>query len=239
MMSCAVDIVASRLHVTRLVYEYRFGPRSQVEVVIPYGWRRDHDHVDDEHDHSDGDGIHDGSWSHGFGDVVLALKHALFHSIESGTIFSLGGEIILPTGESGIGLGAPGGALEPFMSFGQILPGDAFLQAQAAVEVPLYEDGETEGFGRLVLGATRTEGRWGRAWSPMLEVQAGRAFEPGAETLVDLVPQLQVSLNTRQHVLANVGVLIPVGEAPGTERPIRLLAYVLLDWFDGGFFEGW
>ena len=57
--------------------------------------------------------------------------------------------------------------------------------------------------------------------------------------LTHLVPQLQVSLNTRQHVLANVGVLIPVGEAPGAERPVRLLAYILLDWFDGGFFEGW
>ena len=249
------------------VYEYRFGPRSQVEVVIPYGWRRgasgsgmdhdgghsdhdrrphagsradrDHDRHDDDHDHSDDDRGHGGLWSHGLGDVVLALKHALFHSIDAGTIFSVGGEVILPTGEAGAGLGAPGSALEPFMSFGQILPGDAFLQGQAGAEVPLYEDGEAEGFARLVLGATRTEGPWGRAWSPMLEVQAKRGFDSGDDTLVDLVPQLQVSLNTRQHVLANVGLLIPVGEAAGAERPIRLLAYVLLDWFDGGFFEGW
>ena len=207
------------------VYEYRVGPRSQVEVVIPYGWRR-----------GAGGG---GRWSHGLGDVALGLKHALFHSIDSGTIFSLGGEVILPTGDAGAGLGAPGSALEPFFSFGQILPGDAFLQGQAGVEVPLYEDAETESFGRLVLGASFTEGDWGRAWSPMLEVQARRDLESGAETDIDLVPQLQVSLNTRQHVLANVGVLIPVGEAPGAERPMRLLAYVLLDWFDGGFFEGW
>ena len=207
------------------VYEYRVGPRSQVEVVIPYGWRR-----------GAGGG---GRWSHGLGDVALGLKHALFHSIDSGTIFSLGGEVILPTGDAGAGLGAPGSALEPFFSFGQILPGDAFLQGQAGVEVPLYEDAETEGFGRLVLGASFTDGDWGRAWSPMLEVQAKRDLESGAETDIDLVPQLQVSLNTRQHVLASVGVLIPVGEAPGAERPMRLLAYVLLDWFDGGFFEGW
>ena len=207
------------------VYEYRFGPRSQIELVIPYGWRR---------------GARDGEqWSHGLGDVALGLKHALFHSIDSGTIFSLGGEVILPTGDAGAGLGAPGSALEPFFSFGQILPGDAFLQGQAGVEVPLYEDAATEGFGRLVLGASFTEGDWGRAWSPMLEVQAKRDFESGAETNIDLVPQFQVSLNTRQHVLANVGVLIPVGDAPGEERPTRLLAYVLLDWFDGGFFEGW
>ena len=207
------------------VYEHRFGPRSQVEVVIPYGWRR---------------GAGDGErWSHGLGDVALGLKHALFHSLDAGTIFSFGGEVILPTGDAGAGLGAPGSALEPFFSFGQILPGDAFLQGQAGVEVPLYDDADTEGFGRLVLGASFTEGDWGRAWSPMLEVQARRDLESGAEANIDLVPQLQVSLNTRQHVLANVGVLIPVGEAPGAERPVRLLAYILLDWFDGGFFEGW
>ena len=34
-----------------------------------------------------------------------------------------------------------------------------------------------------------------------------------------------------------VGVLLPATENTG--RSARLLAYVLLDWFDGGFFEGW
>ena len=207
------------------VYERRFGPRSQIEVVIPYGWRRD--------------GREHERWRHGLGDAVLALKHAVHHSIEAGTIFSVGSEVILPTGDEGSGLGAPGTALEPFLSLGQILPGDAFLQGQAGAEVPLYEDGAREGFGRILLGRTWTEGRWGRAWSPMLEVQARRAFRAGAETEVDLVPQIQVSLNTRQHVLANVGVLVPAGATSGAGRPVRLLAYVLLDWFDGGFFEGW
>ncbi len=141
-----------------LVYEYRFGPRSQVEVVIPYGWTRRsagsdvHSPVsgdgDRDHDRSDDDRDKSGPWSHGLGDVVLGLKHVLFHSLDTGTILSLGGEVILPTGDARAGLGAPGSALEPFFSFGQILPGDAFLQGQAGVEVPLYEEAETEGFGR-------------------------------------------------------------------------------------------
>ncbi len=218
------------------VYEYRFGPRSQVEVVIPYGWRRGAGGAGTEQGEAEDDR---GPGGHGLGDVALALKHALFHSIDSGTIFSVGGEVILPTGEAGANLGAPGGALEPFLAFGRILPWDTFVQGQAGAEVPLYEGGDSEGFARLVLGATRTSGPWGRAWSPMLEFQAKRGFGTGTETLFDVVPQLQVSLNTRQHVLANVGVLVPVGEEPGAERPVRLLAYVLLDWFDGGFFEGW
>ena len=70
----------------------------------------------------------------------------------------------------------------------------------------------------------------------MLELQAKRELESGAETAWDLVPQLQISLNTRQHVLANLGLLLPIDDS---DRPTRLLFYVLLDWFDGGFFEGW
>ena len=123
----------------------------------------------------------------------------------------------------------------------QILPGDAFLQAQAGYKAPLYENGANEGFGRVVLGRSFTQGEWGRAWTPMLEMQVEHHFEPGSEPHFDLLPQMQIALNTRQHVLANIGVLVPVGgdDGHGHARPVRLLSYILLDWFDGGFFEGW
>jgi hypothetical protein len=38
-------------------------------------------------------------------------------------------------------------------------------------------------------------------------------------------------------VLASIGMLVPTTETTG--RSVRLLAYLLLDWFDGGFVEGW
>lgn len=222
------------------VYEQRFGPRSQVEVVIPYGWRRgggeDHDHDDHDDDHK---GHSADEVAHGLGDLVLAVKHALYHDLASGTILSAMVEAVLPTGDHEAGLGAPGSEAEAFLSLGQILPADAFLQAQAGVAVPFYDDAATEGFGRILLGRTWTEGKWGRAWSPMLEVQAKRDLEAGAATHIDLLPQIQVALNTRQHVLANVGVLVPVGRDAGQRPPLRLVAYLLLDWFDGGFLEGW
>ena len=225
------------------VYEQRFGPRSQVEIVIPYGWRSagapDHDHDDHDHDGHDDDASGDGL-RHGLGDVVVGVKHALHHDLDLGRIFSVGGEVILSTGDEGAGLGAAGSALEAFASFGQILPDDGFIQAHAGFEVPLYSGGASEGFGRVVLGRSFTEGQWGRAWTPMLEIQLKRHFESGAATALDLVPQAQVSLNTRQHVLANFGLLIPVtGDAGDTARSVRLVTYLLLDWFDGGFFEGW
>jgi hypothetical protein len=71
----------------------------------------------------------------------------------------------------------------------------------------------------------------------MVELQAKRELEGGVPTTIDVVPQLQVSLNSRQHVLASIGLLVPTTETDG--RSVRLLAYLLLDWFDGGFFEGW
>ena len=165
------------------------------------------------------------------------MKHAAYHSIESGTIFSLGGEVVLPTGDEAKGLGADGSALEAFVSFGQLLPSDAFVQLQAGLESPLYDGADNEVFGRVVLGRGLSAGEWGRSWTPMLELQAKRDLADGAGTAVDIVPQMQISLNTRQHVLANVGVLLPATQTTG--RSARLLVYVLLDWFDGGFFEGW
>lgn len=208
------------------VYERRLGPRSQLEFKISYGWSPDPNAPADVTD-----------WVSGLGDAVLGVKHALYQNGEAGRIFALGGEVVLPTGDEARGFGAPGTALEGFASFGQILPSNSFLQAQAGVEAPLYDGGENEGFARISLGRTFTQGEWGRSWSPIVEVQANRDLEGGAPTSVDVIPQMQVSLNTRQHVLASVGMLVPATETDA--RSIRLLAYVLLDWFDGGFFEGW
>ncbi len=210
------------------VWEQRFGPRSQFEVAIPYGWVELPDA---------GGAPGATSWSSGLGDLVLGLKHAAYHSSAAGRIFAVGAEVVLPTGDESKGLGADGAKTEAFLSFGQVLPSDAFVQAQTGAEVPLYDGGEKEAFGRLVLGRTFVSGTWGRSWTPMIEVQAKRELEGGAPFAVDVVPQMQISLNTRQHVLAAVGLLVPTTETSG--RSVRLLAYVLLDWFDGGFFQGW
>jgi hypothetical protein len=210
------------------VYEQRFGSRSQFEVVIPYGWAELPDA---------GGPAGATDWVSGFGDLVLGVKHALYQNGESGRIFALGGEVVLPTGDEAKGFGADGTKVEAFASFDQMLPSDFFLQTQAGAEVPFYDSGEKEGFARVALGKTFTSGDWGRSWTPMAELQAKRELEGDVPVALDVVPQIQISLNTRQHVLANVGVLIPATETTG--RSVRLLAYVLLDWFDGGFFEGW
>lgn len=212
----------------KLVYEKRFGPLTQIEVVVPFGWKES---VTDDLSNPD-----DGGWKGGIGDVAVGIKRVLFHSLSSGTIFSFTGEAILPTGDPDFGKGYT--VLEPFLTLGQFLPHDAFVQLQTGLEIPTSSDGENEGFWRVALGRTFTSGgEWGRAWSPMVEVLGARAFEDEATTRWDLVPQVQVALNTRQHILANFGVRFPVNDTD--TRDPQLLFYVLWDWFDGGFFEGW
>ncbi|MFW6201823.1 MAG: c-type cytochrome [Gemmatimonadota bacterium] len=207
-----------------VVYEKRFGARNQFELSVPFGVR--------ERTPENGD------WTGGMGDIGLGVKRAFFHSLASGTILSGTAEVILPTGDEDDTFGEGTVIVEPFLALGQILPEDAFLQLQAGVGVPLDRDrADDEAFGRAVLGRSFTEGRWGRVWSPMVELLADRELVSGASTDWDLLPQLQVTLNTRQHVMANAGVRIPLTDAD--VRPTEILVYLLWDWFDGGLLEGW
>jgi hypothetical protein len=116
-----------------------------------------------------------------------------------------------------------------------MLPGEAFVQAQTGLELP--GSGAKEGFWRAALGRTFVQGRFGRSWSPMVEVLGARDLEADASTHWDVVPQMQVSLSRRQHILINAGVRIPVNDRDG--RSTQVLTYFLWDWFDGGLLEGW
>jgi hypothetical protein len=71
----------------------------------------------------------------------------------------------------------------------------------------------------------------------MVEILGARALRSAAQSHWDLLPQMQITLNTRQHIMFNAGVRIPVNERRG--RSTQVLAYLLWDWFDGGFLEGW
>jgi hypothetical protein len=217
------DTESPRSSGAALVYEKRFGPRSQIEIELPFVFGA-----------VSGDVV-----TSGLGDAAIALKHNIWHSLARGGILSLGTEVVLPTGDRDSGLGSGTFIIEPFVSYGQMLPRDAFFQLQALVELPTdTECADSEFAVRGVLGRTWAAGDmgFGRAWTPMLETIASRDIDGGSITL-DLVPQLQVTLNTRQHVIANFGVRVPV---TNTElRRTELVLYVLWDWFDGGLFDGW
>jgi mono/diheme cytochrome c family protein len=206
------------------LYERRIGSRTQWEVKVPIDLR--------------GTAGTPG-WQRGLGDVSVGLKRVLGHSLDRGYIVSAGGEVIFPTGKEDRGLGSGTTIFEPFIAFGQILPGDSFVQAQAAVELPADRDrAAREALWRVAAGRTfAQDGGHGRAWSPMVELLAARELRSGERIHWDLVPQMQVTLNTRQHVMLNGGVQFPINERRG--RGTRVIMYLLWDWWDGGFFEGW
>ena len=220
-LTSSIDTEGQGTVMNEVVYEHRFGARNQFEIVVPFGFR----------ERASGD------WTGGqLGDVALGVKRALFHGLQRGSIFSVAGEVLFPTGDEATGFGTGVTVFEPFVSFGQILPAGSFFHFQGGGEIPLGAKATEEAFWRGALGTSFASGRWGRTWSPMVEVLGARELTSGAETHWDLLPQMQVTLNTRQHIMLNVGARIPIDD-PG--RDTQVVVYLLWDWFDGGLTEGW
>ena len=205
------------------MWEYRFGARNQIEIALPF-------QITDFGGTQGREG--------GAGDLEVGLKRNLSYNLDTGNIFSVGAEVILPTGNDEFGFGGGTTVFEPYISWGKILPSDSFLQVQALLEFPTESGFKDEAGVRAAFGRTwTTGGPFGRAWTPMLEVLASRELDSGAEIEWDLVPQFQVTLNTRQHVTVNFGFRIPTDDE--SDRDTQFVFYLLWDWFDGGVLEGW
>lgn len=203
------------------IWEQRFGSVNQIEVAVPITRA----------DLGDPQG-----WESGTGDLVIGVKHTLRHDLAHGSIVSIGGELVLPTGDDANGFGTT--IFETSIMYGKILPADSFVQVQGVAEFPHDSSLEDEIVLRAVFGRTWiADAPFGRAWTPMLEALGTRELENGADTEWDLVPQLQVTLSKRQHVIASFGTRLPVTERD--QRETQLVFYLLWDWFDGGVREGW
>jgi mono/diheme cytochrome c family protein len=205
-----------------IIHERRLGPRTMVEFNIPFDARQ-----------TDG-----GRWRYGLGDVAVAVKRDLFHSNERGTIVSGGQEVVLPTGKEALGLGSGVTTFETFAALGQALPDQGFVQFHGGIGLPTKPDLVPQAaFWRVALGKTFIEGGFHRTWSPLVEVLAAREFGAGARVEWDVVPQMQVSLSKRRHILFNAGVQVPVRARDG--RHPQVLTYFLWDWYEGGLLDGW
>ncbi len=206
----------------QFLYEHRVGRRGQYELFLPL----------DLHESTTNE------WQIGVGDIGAAYKHVVYDSLPRGSILSVGGEFTLPTGSTARGFGKGVAMFEAFGTISQVLPRDGFLHAHTGIEVPAdAEQAAKETFWRLAVGKSFMQNRWGRAWSPMVEILGARELEEGSEAEWDVLPQVQVSLSTRQHLLLNIGVRTPISQRP--ERRTSVLIYLLWDWFDGGFLSGW
>lgn len=205
-----------------LAYEKRLTKRVQLEIAVPFAFQ-------------DIDGA--SGWVGGIGDLALAVKGVLFESLPAGSILSAGAELSFPTGDEARGLGTGTWAATPFVSYGQLLPASAFVQAQAGVDLTFdTAKAPREWFARAAVGRSFTQGRWGRLFTPMVEALATRGFAASDAVEWDLVPQMQVTLSARQHVRADVGVRVPLFQPSAATA---LYVYLLWDWFDGSLTEGW
>lgn len=209
----------------KLIYEQRIGPRNQLEIIVPFSWEERRELGQP------------AATAGGIGDIALGMKRVLFHSLRRGSIFSVAGEVKLPTGSESRGFGSGTAAFEPFIAFGQLLPRDGFLHVQTGAELPFESGHDDEGFFRLAAGKTFTEGRFGRSWSPMVELLGKGDLKSTLRFHWDWMPGVQVSLSTRQHILGAVGVRMPLNDRDQTDP--QLVMYILWDWFDGGLTDGW
>jgi hypothetical protein len=71
-----------------------------------------------------------------------------------------------------------------------------------------------------------------------VELLTTQAFTPGAKLQWDIVPQLQVSLSQRQHILFSAGERIPLNDRGGDRQP-QFVFYLIWDWYDAALLRGW
>lgn len=217
-----VDTSGDGAFSNEVIYEKRLGARSQLELAAPVAFLKN-----------------TGGWTGGVGDFVLGYKQVVAHSRRSGSILALQAELIAPTGNRDKDLGSGVTIFEAFAAFDQLLSRSSFVQFQAGAELPVDTAKAPKAvYWRAALGKTLAQNRgFGRSWTPMAEILADRDLETGAKTNWDLVPQMQITLNRRQHVRVNVGIRAPLNNTAG--RSTQVVFYALWDFFDGGLREGW
>ena len=205
-----------------VIHEQRFGVKNQIEIDVPINV------VDQNH-------VRYG----GVGDTTLGVKRVMFSSLRSGSILSLQGSVIVPTGNRTHGLGTGTTTFETFAAFDQLFPTNTFVQFQTGADLPRHTDISPQSvFWRTALGQSFAANHgFGRVWSPMVEFLGDKQLLTGARTNWDVLPQMQVTISHRQHIKADLGVRTPVSNTAG--RPVQLMFYILWDWQDGKLTEGW
>jgi mono/diheme cytochrome c family protein len=221
-LSTAVNAEGAPGNESHIIHEQRFGVKNQIEVDVPVEFQNQN-HV----------------WYGGVGDVTLALKRVMFSSMQTGSILSLQGGFLLPSGNRSRGFGSGTTTFETFAAFDQLFRTNTFIQAQFGADLPFHTDiaPQLVFFNSAIGQSFAGDHGLGRLWSPMCEFVANRDLLDGAKTDWDVVPEMQVTISKRQHIRASLGLRVPVNNTAG--RPKQVLFYLLWDWQDGKLTEGW
>jgi mono/diheme cytochrome c family protein len=208
--------------VSHIIHEQRFGKKNQIEVDVPLNFQ-DQNHT----------------WYGGVGDTTLGLKRVMFSNLHSGSILSLQGSVIVPTGSRQRGFGSGTTTFESFAAFDQLFPTNTFVQTQLGADLPRHTDIAPQSifFNTAIGQMMPQQNGLGRLFTPMMEFLAARDLTDRAKTDWDVLPQMQVTISKRQHVRADLGLRIPVTNTTGRQK--QVVFYLLWDWFDGRLNEGW
>jgi hypothetical protein len=221
-LSTAVNAQGAPGVMSHVIHEQRFGVKNQIEVDVPITFQ-DQDHV----------------WRSGIGDTTLGLKRVMFSSLRTGSILSLQGAVLLPSGNRTLGFGSGTTTFETFAAFDQVFRTNTFLQFQGGADLPVHTDIAPQSvFLNTAVGQSfAADPGLGRLWWPQCGILASRDLVTGATTDWDTVPQLQVTISKRQHIRADLGVRVPLNNTTGRQK--QVMFYLLWDWADGRLNEGW
>ena len=220
-ISTAVNASGAPGLTTDFIHEESFGTKSQLEVDVPWVYQ-DQNH----------------SYNSNIGDMTIGWKTVMFSSLHTGSILSLQGGVIPPTGNTKLG-GNGTTVFEPFAAFDQLFRTNTWVQFQMGADLPVHPDKTPQSlFWHTALGQTLSpDHRLGRQFSPMVEFLAKRDLIDGAKIDWDVMPEMQVTVSRRQHVRAAIGVRTPFTDTAG--RTPQVTFYVLWDRADGKLWEGW
>jgi mono/diheme cytochrome c family protein len=219
--STAVNASGAPSFETHVIHEQAFGTKGQLEVDVPWQFQNQNH-----------------AWDNHVGDITLGWKQVMYSNLHSGSIFALQGGILPPAGSTKLG-GAGTTTFEPFAAFDQLFKSNTWVQFQIGADLPVDTKKSPQSlFWYTALGQTIAgDHRLGRQWSPTVEFLATRDLVDGAKTDWDIMPEMQVTASKRQHVRVNVGVRTPVTDTAG--RSPQVYFYVLWDWAEGHFWNGW
>lgn len=103
-ISTAADAGSPASWTTDIIHEQTFGGLQQIEIDVPIHYAVNPQMIPNNSD-----------WSAGFGDITVGVKRVLFSSLPAGSILSLQGGFLLPSGDSNRGFGAGTATFEPFL----------------------------------------------------------------------------------------------------------------------------
>ena len=207
---------------TDVIHEQTFKGKNQLEVDVPVNYARQN-----------------GSWTSGLGDITVGMKRTLFSSERAGSIVSVQGGVLLPTGDKKRTFGAGTTQFEPFAAYDQLITNRTFVQLQLGATLPVDTSVAPRSlfFSSALGGSVAPDHGLGRLFSPMVEMLATRDYKTGAQTDWDLMPEMQVTVSRRQHIRAAAGYRKPMTDVSG--RAPQIDFYVLWDWAEGHFWNGW